>query len=109
LTTLNDPTWVEAARVLAEHSLKAQPDLDARLSYAFRQVAARPITERDLTALRRTFERQAAIYRTDADAAKNLLSVGASKRDETLNPTDHAAMTAVCLAILNLDEAMTRE
>lgn len=109
LTTLNDPTWVEAARVLAERSLKGQADLDARLSYAFRQVAGRPLTERDLTALRRTFERQAAIYRTDADAAKGLLSVGAAKRDESLNLTDHAAMTAVCLAILNLDESMTRE
>jgi hypothetical protein len=69
----------------------------------------RPLAERDLHVLRRTFERQAAIYRADADAAKALLSVGAAKRDESLDLTDHAAMTAVCLAILNLDEAMNRE
>ncbi len=109
LTTLNDPTWVEAARVLAEHCVKGRPDLDARLSHAFRQVVGRPLSERDLHVLRRTFERQAAIYRADADAAKALLSVGAAKRDESLDLTDHAAMTAVCLAILNLDEAMNRE
>ncbi len=109
LTTLNDPTWVEAARVLAEKCVKGQPDLDARLSHAFRQVVGRPLTESDLQVLRRAFERQAAIYRADADAAKALLSVGAAKRDESIDLTDHAAMTAVCLAILNLDEAMNRE
>jgi hypothetical protein len=35
--------------------------------------------------------------------------VGESKRDETLDVGEHAALSAVCLAILNLDEALTRE
>ena len=35
--------------------------------------------------------------------------MGASKRDETLDVAEHAALSAVCLAILNLDEALTRE
>jgi len=109
LTTLNDPTWVEAARVLAEQCLKSSENLDARLTHAFRRVVGRPTTERDLNALRRAYERQATIYQANADAAKALLSVGASKRDEALNLTEHAALSAVCLAILNLDEALTRE
>ena len=109
LTTLNDPTWVEAARVLAEQCLKTQPTLDARLTEAFRRVVGRPATESDLKALRRAYERQAAIYQTNPDAARELLSVGASKRDKALNPTEHAALSAVCLAILNLDEALSRE
>ncbi len=109
LTTLNDPTWVEAARVLAEQCLKSQASLDGRLTDAFRRVVGRPVTESDLKALRRAYERQAAIYQANPDAAKALLSVGASKRDEALNPTEHAALSAVCLAILNLDEALTRE
>lgn len=109
LTTLNDPTWVEAARVLAEKSMKAQSALDGRLTFAFRQIVGRPITDADLKALRRAYERQAAIYATSGDAAKALLGVGASKRDESLNLTEHAALSAVCLAILNLDESLTRE
>jgi hypothetical protein len=109
LTMLNDPTWVEAARVLAEQALKAQSTLEARLAHAFRRVVGRPTTEADLKALKRAYERQAAIYQANADAAKALLGVGAAKRDESLNLTEHAAMSAVCLAILNLDEAMTRE
>ncbi|MBS0205944.1 MAG: PSD1 domain-containing protein [Planctomycetes bacterium] len=109
LTTLNDPTWVEAARALAELSMKSEATVDGRLTLAFRRVACRTVTESDLKMLRRAYERQAAIYQANAEAAKSLLTVGASKRDESLNPTEHAALTAVCLAILNLDESQTRE
>src|SRR5262249_49788706 len=41
LTTLNDPTWVEAARVLAQASMKENSDLDGRLTFAFRRAACR--------------------------------------------------------------------
>ena len=109
LTTLNDPTWVEAARALAQESIKTQPDLDARLTFAFRRVAGRPVTETDLKLLKRAFDRQAAIYRASPESAKALLNVGASKRDESIDLTEHAALASVCLAILNLDEALTRE
>ena len=109
LTTLNDPTWVEAARLLAEQTMKAAPELDGRLAHAFRRAACRPATERDLTALRRAYEKQAAIYRTDPAAAQSLLAIGATPRDTSLDPADHAALAAVCLAILNLDETLTRE
>ena len=46
---------------------------------------------------------------TDVDAAKALLDVGVAPRDASLNASEHAALTAVCLGILNLDEALTRE
>jgi hypothetical protein len=59
--------------------------------------------------LRRAHEKQAVIYNADLDAAKALLSVGTAPRDESLNASEHAALTAVCLAILNFDEALTRE
>ena len=109
LTMLNDPTWVESARALAQLSIQQQQSLDGRLTFAFRRVLGRPVTDNDLKHLRKAYERQAAIYQADADAAKALLSVGASKRDESLNPVEHAALSAVCLAMLNLDEALSRE
>jgi hypothetical protein len=109
LTTLNDPTWVEAARALASRSLKASTDLDGRLNHAFRHVLGRKPTEIDIIALRRAYEKQSAIYSGDAAAAQALLAVGESKRDERLDAVEHAALSAVCLAIYNLDEALTRE
>jgi hypothetical protein len=109
LTTLNDPTWVEAARTLAEKSMKAAQSADDRLAWAFRRVVCRQPTSQDLTILQRAYERQAAIYKADPKAAVASLTVGASKRDESLNVAEHAALSAVCLAILNLDESLTRE
>jgi Protein of unknown function (DUF1549)/Protein of unknown function (DUF1553)/Planctomycete cytochrome C len=109
LTTLNDPTWVEAARVLAEKSMKSAADLDGQLAFAFRRVVGRKPTDYDLTALRRMHDRQGVIYQADPAAAKQLLGVGESKRDESLDVAAHAALSSVCLAILNLDEALTRE
>jgi hypothetical protein len=109
LTTLNDPTWVEAARVLAERCCHASGDLDARLTRAFRQVVGRKPSDRDLAVLRRSYEKQLRTYSGSEEAAKALVTVGAAPRDETLNVAEHAALSAVCLGILNLDEALTRE
>ena len=109
LTTLNDPTWVEAARVLAENALKSGTELDHQLKYAARRVLLREITESELNKLRLAFEKQRAIFSSDQDAASQFLATGESPRDQSLNITDHAAMTVVCLTVLNLDEALTRE
>ena len=109
LTTLNDPTWAEAARVLAAHSMEAAPETEARLTFAFRRVLGRAPTPADTTALRRAYERQHAIYSADAKAAAQVTAIGTAPRSENLPAADHAALTAVCLAIFNLDEALTRE
>jgi hypothetical protein len=59
--------------------------------------------------LRRAHDKQLKYYAADASAAQSLLSVGAAPHDETLPPAEHAALSAVCLGIFNLDEALTRE
>ncbi|MGO9915744.1 MAG: PSD1 and planctomycete cytochrome C domain-containing protein [Isosphaeraceae bacterium] len=109
LTTLNDPTWVEAARALAQQAMTTSNIVDACLSDAFRRVTCRKPSDFDLKVLHRAYERQAAIYAKDTPAARALLAVGESKRDETLDVAQHAALSAVCLAIFNFDEALTRE
>ena len=109
LTTLNDPTWVEAARKLAERCSQSAGDVDGRLIQAFRRVLCRMPNDGDLARLRRAYERQFAIYKNDVSSAQALLSVGAAKRDEKLDVSEQAALTAVCLGILNFDEALTRE
>jgi hypothetical protein len=95
LTTLNDPTWVEASRVLAERAIKAAADVDGRLAFAFRRILGRRPTDYDMTAIRRMYERQLAVYQDDGDAAKQLLGIGESPRDETLDAAAHAAMSGV--------------
>jgi Protein of unknown function (DUF1553)/Protein of unknown function (DUF1549)/Planctomycete cytochrome C len=109
LTTLNDPTWVEAATVLARKSMTASVDLDARLTHAFRRVLCRKPTDQDLEILRRAYHRQSAIYTANINDARALTRAGSAHAGEPLDVTEHAALSAVCLAILNLDEALTRE
>ena len=68
LTTLNDPTWVEAATALARRSLKAAPDLDGRLTHAFRRVVCRTPTDQDLKILRHAYRAQAPFTRPTSKA-----------------------------------------
>ncbi|MCS5617560.1 MAG: hypothetical protein NZ658_06135, partial [Pirellulales bacterium] len=78
-------------------------------TYAFRRVLGRRPTAYDLDGLRRMHGRQLEIFRADRDAATQLVSVGEHPRDASLDPAEHAALSSVCLAIFNLDEALTRE
>ena len=110
LTMLNDVTWVEAGRSLAEHVMKeAGSGPDARLTEAFRRVCARRPAPDELLILRRSLNRALVAYRADPKAAEAYLKAGESPRDTTLDPTEHAAYASVCLALYNLDEALTRE
>ncbi len=109
LTTLNDPTWVEAARVLAEKSMQHSASQTDQLTYAFRMVLGRAPNEKDLTALKSALQKQLNLYADDLLAAQAFVEIGNTPRDKSLNLASLASLTAVCSAILNLDEAMTRE
>ncbi len=109
LTTLNDITWTEAARVLAEKALKSSADATERINWAFRRIMARPPSARDLEILSKAFNKQLSHYRVAPAAAESLLKTGTAPRDADLAPDEHAAMTAVCIAVFNLDEALTRQ
>ena len=66
-------------------------------------------TPKDLALLRRALEKQRAIYLLDPKRAAEVVTIGNAPTHPELPAGDHAALTAVCLAILNLDEALTRE
>ncbi|HZZ76923.1 MAG TPA: PSD1 and planctomycete cytochrome C domain-containing protein [Gemmataceae bacterium] len=110
LVTLNDPTFVEAARVFAQHLLTHGPrDHDARLALAFRSATCRAPTAEEMTVLRARIQQQLVRFRADADAASKLVNVGQYPREAQLDVSEHAAWTALCNLILNLDEVMMRE
>jgi hypothetical protein len=108
--TLNDTTYVEAARVFAQRVLKqGGPTLNSRLEYALRLALGRPITARERTALTRVYQTTLEQYRADPAAALQLVSVGESVRPQELDVPEHAAWTCVCNTLLNLDETITKE
>ena len=110
LTTLNDVTFVEAARVLAERILTTGPqDDDSRLARAFNTVLARNASEKEAAVFKTSLARTLSAFQSQPDDAKKLLRNGEAKRNEALDSPLHAAWTTVCLTLLNLDEAVTRE
>jgi hypothetical protein len=110
LNLMNDVTFVEAARVLAQRVLKQGPaGTDERLARAFRRVLARTPSAAELAVLRASLHEHLERYRKAPDAAVKLVSVGESPRDERLDAGELAAYTAVAGMILNLDEAITKE
>jgi hypothetical protein len=109
LNLMNDVTFVEAARVLAERVMKQETSADLRLALAWRLATARSPSPLELKILRAAFEHHHSHYRDSPAAALKLVSVGEAPRDRRLDVAEHAAYTAVCNMILNLDEVITKE
>ncbi len=110
LVTLNDVTYIEAARALAQRMLKEGGDSDAaRLAYGFRLCTARLPSEKEAAALTASLTRLRGQYAADTGAAKKLVSIGESKPEANLDPVELAAHTAVGSLLLNLDETLTKE
>ncbi|HBJ84070.1 MAG TPA: chromosome segregation protein [Verrucomicrobiales bacterium] len=110
LVTLNDITYVESARALAQRVLLThRSNEDAALEQAFRLVTCRAPTADEKSLLKQQLAKLWAQQGADRAAALKLLAVGESKRDESLDPVEHAAWTSLCLLLLNLDETVTKE
>ena len=109
LVTLNDITYVEAARALAERMMKHGANDEARLDFAFRLCTARPPSAAEKQVLASSLARLRERYTADPEAAKKLIATGESKPDPALPAPELAAFTALGSLLLNLDETLTRE
>jgi hypothetical protein len=113
LTTLNDPTYVEASRKLAESALSTAVLNSAedrnRIRWMVRRVIARPATVSEIDILEKALTTYRSHYQAKRDDAKQLLQVGSSQVDAGLDPVEVAAWSNLALLLLNLDEALTKE
>ena len=110
LALMNEPGFVEASRKLAERILcEAEPDLDSRMTYAFRLVTARSPSVAERKFLNDEWRSFYDRYSADPAAAAKLLAVGESTPNGALPIADLAAMTAIANSLMNLDEDVTKE
>ena len=110
LVLLNDTQYVEAARMMAERLLATEGlDDDGRITLAPRKAVSRTPSAEELVILRNLLAGQRAKFTADKDAATKLLTYGETKRNEMLDPAEHASWTMLCNLMLNLDEAVMRE
>ena len=109
LTMMNNKTFVEAARFLAERMMQAKGQRPRqRVAEAFRRVTSRTPRKAELDLLMKDFSFYLKDFRKKPNAAKRLMSVGEKLRNPSLPAAQLAAYALVANTILNLDEAITQ-
>ena len=109
LVLMNDPTFVEAARGLARRMmLEAGPDLRERITHGFRLATSRRCTPAELDVLVDVLATELNSFKLGNGVAMQLLNVGESNRDDSLDVSEFAAYTIIASMILNLHETITK-
>jgi hypothetical protein len=110
LDLLNDPIYVEAARVFAEHALKdGGPTVATQISWAFARVTGRKPDAFELRTLTTLHEKSRTRFRANPKGASAFVRIGERPVTSTASPVTLAAMTTVTRAMLNLHEMITRD
>ena len=110
LTLLNDPTFVEAARVFATNVFNKKITTDEqRIDYIFQSALARPANAKEKLSLQKFVSDQRQHYAMHPHEVDKLFHVGlASAPSENLDKVEVAAWANVCRVVLNLHETITR-
>ncbi len=109
LVMLNDPIYVEAARVFAQKMLaEGGATMEARIDWAFERTLARPATAEEKQVLGELYAKNLARFAKDERGARQLLTVGDTPLPARTNVRELAAAATLTRAILNLHETVTR-
>ncbi len=110
LNLMNDVTFVEAARKMAERMMtEAGPTPAERVAYGYRLATARKPDAKRNEVLVNAYHHHLDNYETNRKAALGLVTQGESKRNEELDLAELASYTTVASLILNLDETITKQ
>jgi len=110
LALLNDVTYMEASRKLAERMLtEGGTSADSQLAFAFRLATSREPTATELRTLRGSLQKYTGRFRQSPAAAEQFVNHGESPRNKSLDVVDLAARTAVASVLLNMDETISKD
>ncbi|MCH2210208.1 MAG: PSD1 and planctomycete cytochrome C domain-containing protein [Fuerstiella sp.] len=109
LVLLNDPSYVEAARVFAERAIRQGGPADTgRLDWIMRGALSRSVRQDEVVVLQSLLESQRQHYTNQSEAAKQSVSVGLYRVPDDIDEAELAAWTAVTRAVFNMHEFITR-
>jgi hypothetical protein len=110
LNLMNDVTFLEAARRMAERMMRDGGSTPSdRIGHGFELATAHQPSERELKILLESFAYYRDGFQTDAASATRYLSQGEARRDTSLNSQELAAYAVVASVILNLDATLTKD
>ena len=108
LVTLNDEQFVEAARHLAQVALLSKSDTSERVDFIAQRLISRSFRPEEVAIITASLGDLTAQYKADPEAAKQLISIGESKADPSLDPQTLAAWTMLVNELMNLDEVLNK-
>jgi hypothetical protein len=109
LDLLNDPIYVEAARVFGQSAVAAAGSkFDSQLNWIFDRALNRPPTAQERSILRGLYDRNLKRFAAQPNSAREFLSTGETPLEQAQNPEQLAALVTVTRAVLNLHEVITR-
>ena len=106
LNLLNDPTYIEATRKLAERAIAHAEQDSERIRYLLRTVVSHEPTHKESHTLVDLLKGMRSEYQASATESAELLSVGESARQSEVESSELASWTVIASAVLNLDEAV---
>nr|WP_299381724.1 PSD1 and planctomycete cytochrome C domain-containing protein [Allomuricauda sp.] len=108
LVMLNDPTVLEASRVLAENLGSADMEDQKRIENAFKRIVCRDAKPEELDVLVGYYKDQVAYFESNRDDAIEFLNVGEYTPEKNRDDVTIAALMQVIHTMYNLEEATTR-
>lgn len=108
LGLLNDPQYLEAARVIAERLMLEKADVEERIEQAFRLLTTRKASEKEMRLLTELYQKEKEYFEQRPAAAADYLSVGEYKSEINRDKISCAALAVVIHGIMNTEEAYTR-
>ena len=109
LTTLNDVTFMEAARVMAARVLELETEQEHRLKLAFELSTSRLPNDQEYSLLVDRLHQLTVEFTSSTTDARLITTIGEYPENTALDTSEHAAYTALCSMLLNLDETLTRQ
>ncbi|MFY0652851.1 MAG: PSD1 domain-containing protein [Cyclobacteriaceae bacterium] len=108
LVMMNDPTVLEAARVLSEKLSKESLADEERIDKAFRLIVCREARDEEKTLLKNYLAEQREAFSSNPDRAKEFVTIGEYPAMEDRNDTEVAALMQVIHTIYNMEEAIVK-
>ena len=109
LAALNDPVFLEMARVLGQRVMQqGGANLHDQIDYAFRLCVARRPTKAEHERLLGLYQQQLKGFERDLKSAETLVNQGSAGRPVKLDVRKLAAWMMVGNVLLNLDETLTK-
>lgn len=108
LMMMNDPTVLEASRVLSQKLLEANSGVDDKIKLAFKRIICRNASEKEFTVLKGYFTEQLDLFKTKKLDVEKTLKVGEYPENKKLDPIETASLMKTIQAIYNLEEAITK-